>query len=241
MEFSNFFDLIISAFSPSDTKHEFLSKLFASAGLSLNYSKSAKKKFYSGDRHFSMDFKRECRQDFNTDSAASFFQELCVRCDQHHIIAKLGLPESGQLNTDALSIALAQQFKRIIDSDAPNFDNILSQAYLENCAKKISGEPPAEIQPPHYPGDDFFIPTRHVSKNAGCYETFQHAWEIVTQGRRHGKADASTFAKAIPPHPRWYVSTKRASGSPKPSPAKNKKSPRIWRHAAKKENQNMNG
>lgn len=154
MKFSDFFDLIISAFSPSGTKPDFLSKMFASAGLPLEYSESAKRKFYSGERDFSTDFKREHRQEFNTDSAASFFQELCARCDQHHIIAKLGLPESEQINTKALSIALAQQFKRIIDSDGPDVDNILSQAYLENCAKTISGEPPAKIQPPHYPGDD---------------------------------------------------------------------------------------
>ena len=182
MKFSDFFDLIISAFSPSDTKPDFLSKMFASAGLPLEYSESAKRKFYSGERDFSTDFKREHRQDFNTDSAASLFQELCARCDQHHVIAEIGLPESEQINTDALSLALTQQFKRIIDNDGPDVDNILSQSYRENRAKTGSGEPPAEIQPPHYPGDDFFIPTRHVSKNVGCYETIQHAWEIVNTG-----------------------------------------------------------
>lgn len=182
MEFSDFFEHIHIAFPHAGTKKALFENLFASVGVVLGYADSNIEKLHSGKRPLSKDLKIRCRQAFNLRSASAFFQKLCSECNQQLVISEFGFSESEQIDTEALSIALAQQFKRIIDSDDSDVDNILSQAYRENCAKKISGEPPAEIQLPHYPGDDFFIPTQHVSKNAGCYETFQHTWEIENTG-----------------------------------------------------------
>lgn len=182
MKFSDFFKCISSAFPYSGTRIDLLCELFSSIGLSLSYSESTKEKLYTGERPLSMDLKRESRQVFNLQSAITFFQDLCAGCDQKHVIAKLGLPETEQVNKEALSAAFAQQFQRIIDSDGSEAEDILLQSYRKNCSTMLAGEPLTEIQSPHYPGDRFFIPTPPALKNAGCYEAFQHTWEIENTG-----------------------------------------------------------
>ena len=162
---------------------DFIDALSKAAGEKLYISKSYKKLLFNGGEEFSVNLKMNFRGKNNLHSLIDFFEDSISNSKLDVVIAKLGIPETGEPNKHALAVALAVQFRAIVDSDNDDGPDVLFTEYLEQRQGIGQGlpTPTAVFYEPLYPGDDIFVDggKDHVIKST---DVFQHSWHLINEG-----------------------------------------------------------
>lgn len=158
--------------------------LFDAAGGIPYISKSYKKQLFNGGEEFSVNLKMNFRGKDNLLSLTDFFERSITDTKIDKVIEALGIPETGTPNKHALAVALAVQFRAIIDSDEEDAPNVLIAEYQNQVRSQDVGTPAAPSASPFkplYPGDDAYVggDTKHVIKST---DVFQHRWSLINTG-----------------------------------------------------------
>lgn len=118
------------------------------------------------------------------------------------IIAAFGMPESDDINKQALVAALALQFKEIVESASEDAANIL---ILEYQNRKNSTNIDGFMAPMSvlYPGDQYYVrEIRRSSYQVNIYEKFRHTWEFDDVGTQEWKERKLFFSNHAAVRPR---------------------------------------
>lgn len=165
----------------------FIDGLFEACGCKLYESTSYKKQLFNGSKPFSNNLKSGLPEIKKLDTLIMFFENNISNNKLKDMIAAFGIPETGEVNKKALSIALAIQFKAIIDADADCGEDILLLEYQKH---KIQPQESSFVSPASvlYPGDQYYIktvvrPIYHVN----TYDVFQHTWDFENVGTQMWK------------------------------------------------------
>ena len=129
-----------------------MEELFQAAGGNLYVSDSYKKQLFSGEKPFTDKLKTDLPSPIQIDDLITFFFKQIDIKKAGCIIAAFGMPESDDINKQALAAALALQFKEIVESASEDAPDIL---LLEYQNRKNSTNNDALMAPMSalYPGD----------------------------------------------------------------------------------------
>lgn len=165
------------------SREKFIDELFKAAGSELHVSVSYKRQLCNGDKGFTVELKESYRNRDNIESLTDFFMNYISQDRITDVVANFGIPESGKTDKKALSFALAMQFRKIVDSDEADADNVLSLNYQE--AKGRGDEELKKTMPvsAYYPGDSIYLnssyrPIYHVNVR----EDLTHTWSFDNVG-----------------------------------------------------------
>lgn len=158
------------------SQDKFIVALFTAAGDGY-VSKSYAKKLFTGDKSFVIKQKLPLRGKDNISSLISFFEAEIS--DAEAVLIALGIPEKQEPNKKALAVALAQQMKRLIESDEEDVENILILQYQQ--AKQKDVEVDGIFARPLYMGDSISVyhDARHEIQS---FEKVTHTWELRNTG-----------------------------------------------------------
>lgn len=160
------------------SQEKFIDGLSEAAGSKLYISASYKKALFNGNKDFPVNQKEPLREKDNFHSLIAFFENEID--DVEKALVALGIPEKDEPNKKALSIALAQQMKVIIDSDENDVDNILVMQY-QQAKYEANVQEDYENMKPLYLGDSVSVyqTTRY---EIASYDSVTHIWELVNTG-----------------------------------------------------------
>lgn len=183
--------------------------LFAAAGASPYMSVSYKRQLCNGDKPFTVEMKSYFRGKDNQNSLNTFFARNIQDGKLKDAIAAFGIPEPGDVDKRALSIALAKQFRAIVDSDEEDGDDIVGNEYLRAKENPVVAKATEAFRSALYPGDNVHMNSPHRP----CYqvnvrEEFTHSWDFTnvgTQTWRGRKLFFSNHAEVRPRASQIYI------------------------------------
>ena len=157
----------------------FIQELTKAAGSMIYESESYYKQLFSGKKPFTNNLKEQLRGKDNMTQLTAFFEKRITDVDK--VIAAFGIPETGTPNKHALAVALAIQFRAIIDSDEENADDVLFLEYQTHCEETDASAPASAGFKPRYPGDDIYVGgQKHYQIKST--DVFTHTWELANYG-----------------------------------------------------------
>lgn len=163
---------------PNIKSHEkFIDELFKATGAKPYISVSYKKGLFKGDKPFAENQKARLRDSFNMGTLIDFFEKEID--DAGVVFIALGIPEKNEPNKKALSIALAQQMKLLVDSAEENVENILILQYQQ--AKQNDEQEGMSVAKPLYLGDSVSVYHDHRHE-IQSFEKVEHTWELLNTG-----------------------------------------------------------
>lgn len=181
---------------------KYMEVLFQAAGGNLYVSESYKKQLFSGEKPFNDKLKTDLPSPIQIDDLISFFSKQIDSKKAGCIIAAFGIPESDDIDKQALAAALALQFKGIVESAPEDAPDIL---ILEYQNRKNSTNSDALMAPMSalYPGDQYYVrETRRSSYQVNIYEKFCHTWEFENVGTQEWKGRKLFFSNHATVRPR---------------------------------------
>lgn len=158
------------------SQYMFIELLFTAAGDGI-VSESYGKQFFSGRKPFGRKQRMLFRGKAKLEKLKEFFETNID--DTGIVLQALGIPEKGEPNKNALSLALAQQMMLLIDSDEEDTENILILQYQQ--AKQSVEVIETEYVKPLYSGDAVSVLNK-CSYEIQSYETITHTWELYNSG-----------------------------------------------------------
>lgn len=166
---------------------QFVIDMLATAGCTeFHDPETTPKKLHSGydGRKFILEFRKYCKS-FDASKTMNFFIEIFETEDANKIAREFYVPFSSEVNTSALALALAYQFKAFIENKEKEdiVEDIVACEY-----KKILSAPEAPLQnkvitQPLYAGDDF-RKMFQSSFEANCYEDVRVLLTVLNTGRQ---------------------------------------------------------
>lgn len=160
----------------------FIEKLFDAAGDKAFISDSYKKAFFNGSKPFNDKQKESFRLKDNLNSLIAFFENSIDDGKVNAVISCFGIPEKGEANKKALSIALAMQMKALIDSDTEEADDVILTEY--QIAKVSSDRCSTDsFNKPLYPGDDIYVDSyNNANYQINSHSKIKHTWKLQNRG-----------------------------------------------------------
>ena len=184
MTFSNLCKAVKPACPSLRSQKAFIEAMTKAAGSQFYESESYFKQLFSGKKTLTDNLKAPLRGRDNLDSLTSFFEKNIADASVDKVIEALGVPETGMPDKHALAVALAVQFRAIIDADEEDAPNVLIAEYQNHVRSKElveSATPAVSLFKPLYPGDDVYVggDKTHIIKST---DVFQHHWSLINMG-----------------------------------------------------------
>lgn len=183
MTISDFCRGAYKACSKIKSQEKFIDAISEAIGCNLYVGSSTKKQLFSRPEKFTHNLKEAFREKDIFSALTAFFENNLADERLKQAAIDFGIPEAGDIDKRALSVALALQFRMIVDTDETEAEDVLAmeyQRYLAQPEEEIVKRPSTTSV---YPGDSFYLkarpcPTYHVK----IYEKFEHIWEITNIG-----------------------------------------------------------
>lgn len=177
--------------------------LFEAGGNKLFISDSYKKQIFTNPAKFSHTLKCELRGRDNSTSLASFFMKSLADENLPDVIAFFGIPEKDTINKKSLSVALAMQFRAIVNSDSEDGEDVLALEYQKNKEQPQKalkdGEPISVL----YPGDQIYPNMKyHPIYSVNVREDVVHTWDFSNIGTQTWTGRKLYFVNHNDVHPR---------------------------------------
>lgn len=177
--FSTFCDNVKKGCPSLRSQKKFIQELTKAAGSMFYESDSYYKQLFSGKKPLTENLKEPLRGRDNLAQLTDFFEKKITDVDR--VIAGFGIPETGTPNKQALAVALAIQFRAIIDSDEEDAPDVLILEYQTQRSANDDGKPVSAGARPRYLGDDIYVGGT-MSYKIKSTDVFQHTWELLNCG-----------------------------------------------------------
>lgn len=166
------------------TNHEsFIDGLCKAAGRELSISVSYKRNLFSGSKPFIENQKIDLRGHDNQKSLEDFFYQNIADAKVTEVLQAFSVPEKHEANKKALSTALAQQMKVLIDcGDDEEAGDVVLAAYQSAKAAPANDKTVISTFKLLYPGDDVYVGTNATYK-IYSHDTVTHTWSIMNAGK----------------------------------------------------------
>lgn len=170
--------------SKFSNRESFVDALFLAAGERLQYSVSYLRNFYTGNKPFTAGLKSPYRGRDNLASLTSFFLASINDSRVATVLTDFGIPEKGEPNKKALSVALAKQMRALIDSDDEDIEDIIGLEYQKAKLTPADANQATAVARKLYPGDDIYVDfSPGQIYKVGSRDDVQHIWILQNRGK----------------------------------------------------------
>jgi len=206
IEISTFLKKIYHYCEGGTNKGDFFTNCFNAAGSTYYWGATTdyQRKIFNGIKPITKNI-RESFSNFDLKELSAFFTSAVSNHKVRDLMKEFAIPIDAEMKKDALSMALAEQFQRIILSktEADDVVVVAYQKYLEEPT--FSRKQPTS---PLYPGDSAYVlnfePQRYYS--VSIYEKFKHTWAIRNTGNQTWRGRKLVFVNHATVRPRSDMS-----------------------------------